>query len=42
VPEEVDAEAASLIEDQNRILEEMQQAIRSLQQKAAALLHQNG
>jgi hypothetical protein len=41
-PEEVDAEAASLIEDQNRILEEMQQAIRSLQQKAAALLHQNG
>ncbi len=41
-PEEVDAEAASLIEDQNRILEEIQQAIRSLRQKAAALLHPNG
>jgi hypothetical protein len=39
-PEEVDAEAVSLIEDQSRILEEMEQAIRSLQQKAA-LLQQN-
>jgi hypothetical protein len=39
-PEEVDAEAVSLIEDQNRILEEMEQAIRSLQQKMP-LLQQN-
>jgi hypothetical protein len=36
-PEDVDAEAVSLIEHQSRILEQMQLAIGSLQQKAARL-----
>ena len=35
--EEVDAEAVSLIEDQSTILEQMQLAIGSLQEKAARL-----